>query len=344
MTPPADRSTNTPPGAWRRVPADLPAPVVATAPYVELAVAHPDLPATRMAGSFWPAAVPYRLDGAERVFYWRNDLSDAATRGENAHGKTARDDGVTGDGVAGWCATPDALHPLIDGAPARLRLATPTDGGHEVAVDATVAGESTTAVVGGYTPPTVEIRDVTPDAVEIAVDATHATGASITVPAGERVDVDLAPQTVTVLESPAAEVRDGGIADDGNGANETANDGTVDGHDEVVETTPVLQVRYPGDRRVYHPSPSGDALLFPSFGIDLEASGRVPIDPDDVDLDLDAVADALGASLAARPYPERVLWEAFAYAAFDPGRDGVVALSQFADGLLAVQDPPASMR
>lgn len=51
----------------------------------------------------------------------------------------------------------------------------------------------------------------------------------------------------------------------------------------------------------------------------------------------------MGAELAARPYAERVLWEAFVYAAFDPERTGAVGLTQYENGLLGVHDPPESM-
>lgn len=54
------------------------------------------------------------------------------------------------------------------------------------------------------------------------------------------------------------------------------------------------------------------------------------------ELDHEALAASLGVDLSARPYPERVLWQAFAYTAFDPHADSVPELWQFPTGHLAL--------
>jgi|GEM_PF-773679 len=302
-------------GHWTHVPAStVTTPIVVESPYVELALEHPDLPATRMGGAFWPAAVPYEFDGEHRVFYWRDEL-DAGTPEPTA-------DAVLAD-ARGWVATPDTLIPGQKRGQEFVGLAADTDaGGHEVVVDATIAGDSTSTHVDGYQPPRIVIREQTADSVTVAGNG-HITRVS----AGNSEQIELPAQTVTLLDSPT------------NPASEVNHD-----VGDRVETTPVLCARHPGTRRLYHPAPGSDYLLFPSFGIDLPTdSGRVPGDPDSVERDLDAIADSLGAALSGRPYPERVVWEAFVYAAFDPDRAGAVELTQFENGLLAVHDPPASM-
>lgn len=306
------------PGAWRRRPAsDLPPPIDERAPYVEAALDHAGLTATRLSGSFWPAVLPYSLDGDQRVVYWRDDLADADL-------PTVR---------AGWCATPDALHVARYGDAIRLDLAPVVDGGRAVAVDATVAGETTTALVAGYRPPRLALAELTPHAAEFAVD-----GDRVVVPAGETRTLELATRTVNLLEAP-------GESGGRDGQEHREGGDSTPGVGDAVEVTPTLRVRYPGHRRVVHPAPGVDYLVFPSFGVDLADSGRVPVDPDAADLDVEAVATVLGVDLDARPYAERVLWEAFAYAAFDPGREAwPVDIATIGERWLALPNPPASLQ
>ena len=177
---------------------------------------------------------------------------------------------------------------------------------HEVVVDGTVAGDSTTARVRDYSPPRVAVASVGPErAVVAAGDET----ASVT--AGETATVELPSQTVTQA-----------------------------GRGTPVAVTPVLRVRFPGERTVYHPPTAGDHAVFPGFGLDLASvPNPVPVPTAHGELDHEALADALGVALADRPFAERTLWEAFAYAAFDPHRDSDPRLRQTAAGLLVVANP-----
>lgn len=301
-------------GRWTRVPAtDLPEPIVETAHYVELVLAHSTLPETRLAGSLWPSAMPYRLDGEDRVWFWRDRLAGGS-----------RDDWSDGTGSsAGWVATPDGLHTVPRTGPLAPELVTRTASGIEVVVDGMVAGESTTTVVEEYEPPAISVAELTPHAVELEI-----AGERALVGAGDRETFPLPTQTVECVEPPTVDDAAGSTA---------ARRGSV-------SVTPRLHVRYPGARTLAHPAPGADYLLFPSFGLDLDTQGRVPVDPAATSLDPAAVAESLGCDLDARPYAERVLWEAFVYAAFDPDCTSGTELAQFENGLLAVLDPPPSLR
>jgi hypothetical protein len=56
------------------------------------------------------------------------------------------------------------------------------------------------------------------------------------------------------------------------------------------------------------------------------------------ELDDAALATAVGVELSARPYPERALWQAFAYTAFDPHADAAPALAQLPDGRIVFRE------
>lgn len=318
-------------GSWTAIsPADVPDPITATGPYVELALEHPSLVATRHAGSFWPAALPYRISDEQRVWYWCDRLASASK--------------PVAATSAGWCATPNLLYQVEPGQPCTPRLVDATATGHELTVDATIAGDSTTAHVAGYTPPAVAIAELTPHAVELTVDDDP-----VVVPVRESTTLDCPPQTVERLDDAATPdtAHPDAVNSESAGSHEprTPNTGNDEENGTHIMVTPRLRVRYPGPRAIYHPPPDGDYLLFPSFGIDLEtARSRVPIDPDTPDRDLDAIADALDATVDSRPYPERVLWEAFCYAAFPLDHEEATQLTQFENGLLGVLDPPDSMR
>jgi len=107
--------------------------------------------------------------------------------------------------------------------------------------------------------------------------------------------------------------------------------------DERVAVAPRLRVRYPGERLVVHPAPNDDYTLFPSFGLDLDdVPNPLPVAADGATIDEEAVAEAADASLAERPYAERVLWQAFCYTAFDPVDEARPTLAQFDSGRTAV--------
>lgn len=179
----------------------------------------------------------------------------------------------------------------------------------ELVVNGTIAGDSTTAVVDSYRTPDVRIDTLSESRVELIVDETH-----FEVPAGTRRRISLPEQSVERADEPGGE--------------------------EVV--SPELVVRFPGNRELHHPALDGVYRLFPSFGMDLSTvPNPVPVPTANGELDYLALATALGVDLAARPYPERVLWQAFAYEAFDPHASGTPELTQFDTGHLALLNDPA---
>lgn len=111
-----------------------------------------------------------------------------------------------------------------------------------------------------------------------------------------------------------------------------------DSADGATTVTPELVVRYPGSRELHHPAPGADYRLFPSFGLELDdLPDPVPVPTTAGELDDAALATALGVDLSERPYPERVLWQAFAYTAFDPHSETTPELAQLEDGHLVVR-------
>lgn len=201
------------------------------------------------------------------------------------------------------CATTHALTPIADGERSPDLVAR-ADGATEVVAEGCVAGESTTTRLESYTEPDVEVATISESAVELSVD-----GESYAVEAGDRRRIPLSERTAE-------------LADRGGG--------------EVV-TSPRLVVRYPGTRRLYHPAPGAEYRLFPSFGLDLEAiPSPVAVPVQNGELDHEALARALGVDPTERPYPERVLWQAFAYTTFDPNDERTACLMQFPTGQFAL--------
>ena len=278
---------------WLRADGERADPLVARAPYLELALEHPGLDATHADGRFFPDAVPFRLADEFRVFYWRSVLP------AGAHG---------GGAPSGFWATTHELRLLGagTGALAGPQFFTGDGDVHELVVDGTVAGDSTGARVRDYTPPRVAVQSL--DA-ERAVVATG--DETVTVPAGETATVELPEQTVLPEEG-----------------------------SERESVTPALRVRFPGERTVYHPPVGGDRALFPSFGLDLASvPNTLAVPTAHGELDHGALADVLDVELGARPFAERTLWQAFAYAAFDPHRDEPPRIRQTETGLLVVANP-----
>mgnify|MGYP000159197880 CR=1 FL=1 len=277
---------------WLQADGERPDPLVARTPYLELALEHAGLDATHADGRFFPDAVPYRLGDESRVFYWRSVLPT------DAQGSGA---------PSGFWATTHGLRLLGAGTGglAGPRLVSGDGDVHEVVVDGTVAGDSATARVRDYSPPSVSVQSLgATGAVVAAGDETA------TVAAGETASVELPEQTV-VPESGS----------------------------EAVSVRPVLRVRFPGERTVYHP-PDGESAVFPSFGLDLAAvPATVAVPTAHGELDHAALAGTLGVDLDARPFAERTLWQAFAYAAFDPHRDDPPRIRQTDAGLLVVANP-----
>jgi hypothetical protein len=289
MAPPQTQETAVQQMRWT-TPGALSEPLVRSVPYVELTLEHPSLEPTSVGRSFFPDAVPYRSDDEHRIFYWRAVLPD---------------DAPAPDRWTGVCATTSDLVAITHEQTYTPGIESLPEGGTELVVDGTVAGDSTTAHVTGYEPPDVELRHVTPDGVELVLP----TGTTIVAP-GTRETARLPAQTVQVVES-----------------------------EDPEETTPELVVRYPGERTLYHPPVTDRYRLFPSFGLDLaDLSNPTAVPTTGGELDHRALAADLDVVLSDQPYPVRVLWQAFAHTAFDPHHDGQPKLTQFPSGLIAVTD------
>jgi hypothetical protein len=187
------------------------------------------------------------------------------------------------------CATPRELVG-IDSLPADgPSLATEGASGNILVVDGTVAGETTTSHVASYTVPELTVDDLSETRVELTVNETE-----YSVSIGERRRIRLSEQCV--------------------------QPGTGDG--DSTNVTPELGIRYPGRRELHHPAPGATYRLFPSFDLDFdEIPNPLPIPTTAGELDDGALATKLGVDLSERPYPERVLWQAFAHTAFDPHSD-----------------------
>lgn len=205
---------------------------------------------------------------------------------------------------AGVCATTNALSVVRASGASDLALVAPTDDGTALVVDGTVAGDSTTARVRDYDVPDVTVQQLSASGLELVAD-----GVSHAVRPDTR-------RRVSLPERSVEPVGDGG---------------------DRTTVVPELVVRVPGERTVHHPAPDGAYRLFPSFGLGLdEVPNPLAVPTANGELDDEALALSLGVDLSARPYPERVLWRAFAYTAFDPHDDTTPRLLQFDSGHLAV--------
>lgn len=203
------------------------------------------------------------------------------------------------------CATTHELAGIAS-LPASGPALTTEDGANvTVVVGGTVAGDATTAHLQSYAPPSISIEAVSDSTVELAVD-----GTTHHVAAGDRRRLLLADQSVDPV-----------------GAETTQ-----------ATVTPELVARYPGRREVHHPAPGSTYRLFPSFGLEIgEISNPLCVPTTAGELDDGALATALGVDLAERPYPERVLWQAFAYTAFDPHSEVVPELTQRPTGHIVLR-------
>lgn len=175
-------------------------------------------------------------------------------------------------------------------------LVTVGASGTILVVDGTIAGDATTGHVASYTVPELTIDDRCDAGIELTVN-----GTDYSISVGERRRICLAEQCVQ----------------------------PIDGGSEPTTVTPELVVRYPGLRELHHPAHGATYRLFPSFGINLnEIPNPLPIPTMADELDDAALATKLGVNLSQRPYPERVLWQAFTYTAFDLHTDTTPELTQ----------------
>lgn len=271
---------------WRYAsPATFQSPLRWRGPYVECKLEHPQLEATCLRDRFFPDSVPYQ-DGESRLFCWRRQLCPPFPPAET---------------WTGLCGTTHGLAPLTHDAVGEPTLHQSCADGAELVVDGTVVGESTTALVSGYSGPAIQIRHVTPDCVELTVE-----GTDTLVPAGTSERTVLARQTVETM---------GGTS---------------------VRVTPEFVVRFHGMRTVFHPAPTAEYTLFPSFGLDIDGlARRITVPTDRGTLHHDKLATEFGIDVQSLAYPERILWRAFASSAFDPQSPGTAELTQFDDGTIA---------
>lgn len=277
---------------WRSIPETaVPSPIVRRVPYVELKLEHPDLDPAGYTDRFFPDGVPYSSADEQRMFYWRPVLAARSAVPAAWEFAVATPESLLG---AGTLPTPE------------LELTVETPDGTTVVVDGTIAGESTTATVRTYDPPTVSVDAVTSNRIELDVGgSTHA------IAAGDR----------TTLEFGEYEVEYAG------------ENGWV-----RTTITPELVVRYPGERVLHHPAPQSSYRLFPSFDIEVEdLQNPLSVPTTAGELDYKALAERLDVPLENSAYPERVLWQAFCYTAFEPHADGTPAITQMASGHLAVR-------
>lgn len=184
-------------------------------------------------------------------------------------------------------------------------LVTEGASGTIVVVDGTIAGDATTAHVASYTTPELTVDERSDAGIELTVDSTE-----YSIPVGERRRIRLAEQRVH----------------------------PIDADRDPTTVTPELVVRYPGRREIHHPAPGATYRLFPSFDLDLDGiPNPLPIPTAADELDDASLATKLGLDLAQRPYPERVLWQAFAYTAFDLHSDATPELTQLETGHVVVR-------
>ncbi|WP_225336541.1 hypothetical protein [Halomicrobium urmianum] len=184
-------------------------------------------------------------------------------------------------------------------------LVTEEADGTTLVVDGTVGGDATTVRVRSYATPNVAVTDWSESGIELTV-----AGSDYELSAGERHRLSLPERHVEPL----------------------------DGDRDSVTVTPELVVRYPGRRELHHPARGAGCRLFPSFGLDLDGVPNPLAVPTAAgELDRASLAADLGVDLSGRPYPERVLWQAFAYAAFDPHADATPSVSQLESGRVVVR-------
>jgi hypothetical protein len=184
-------------------------------------------------------------------------------------------------------------------------LVTEGASGTTLVVDGTIAGDATTSHVASYTVPKFSVDSQSDSKIEVTVNGTKH---SVTV--GERCRIRLAEQCVQ----------------------------PIDGDSDPKRVTPELVVRYPGRRELHHPARGATYRLYPSFDLELdEIPNPLPIPTTADELDDKTLATKLGVDLSQRPYPERVLWQAFAYTAFDLHTDATPELTQLETGHIVLQ-------
>lgn len=286
---PVDRTQTT--VDWHPIsPDEVSTPIVRRIPYVELKLEHPELEPTGYGSRFFPDVVPYELERAQRVFYWRPALTPSSSEPSDWELSCATTHELTG----------------IDSIPAEgPPLVTEDSKGTTLVVDGTIGGETTTSHVTAYSVPDLSIDSQSDSRIEVTVGGTE-----YSVPTGKRRRIRLTEQSVEL----------------------------VDEDDSLMTVTPEFVVRFPGRRELHHPARGATYRLFPSFDLELDAvPNPLPIPIVAGELDDAALATELGVDLSQRPYPERVLWQAFVYTAFDPHAGTISELTQLETGHIVLR-------
>lgn len=204
----------------------------------------------------------------------------------------------------GLCATTHELVPLTHEITRNPTLFQTCNGGSELVVDGTIVGDAKTALVSNYRQPAITLQHITEDGAEFTIE-----GETVLVPADSRERIELSPREVQTE------------------------------HGLSVSTRPELVVRNTGTRTVYHPAPGGEYTLFPSFDISLDEMPQpLEVPTTWAELDHELLASRLGIDLSSRPYPERILWQAFAFTAFGSNTTTSVEVTQFSSGEIAVRN------
>lgn len=184
-------------------------------------------------------------------------------------------------------------------------LVTEDTSGTTIVVDGMIGGDVMTSHVQSYVGPDISLNyrsNMTIELLESEVEYIISTG--------ERRRIRLAEQRIELMDQ----------------------------DDESTTITPELVVRYPGQRELHHPAKGASYRLFPSFGLDLDdVPNPLSVPTTAGELDDTALANELGVDLSHRPYPERVLWQALAYTAFDPHSDTMPELTQLETGHIVLQ-------
>jgi hypothetical protein len=205
-----------------------------------------------------------------------------------------------------WIGAVATTHGLggIANVPAAIPPLVDDEGsGMTAIVDGTVVGDAQTVLLRRYDTPSVRVTQISSAEVTISIDGTDHSIAT-----GNRRQISLSDRDVT-------------YADEG----------------RTTSISPVVSVRYPGVRTLYHPAVGSADRLFPSFGLDLETvPNPIPVPTHGDELNHEALADLLDVDRSDRPYAERVLWQAFAFTAFDPHGETTPSLGQTSDGLLVL--------
>lgn len=203
------------------------------------------------------------------------------------------------------CATTHELSGITSFPASVPPLVTDGANGTTVVVDGAIGGDLTTSYIRLYTSPNVSVSRRNQSTINLTI-----AGHEYSIDTGERRHIRLSEQQIEPVE----------------------------GDEGPTTVVPELVVRYPGQRELHHPARGAAYRLFPSFGLDLgDIPNPVQVPTVAGELDDTALAEELDLDLSSRPYPERVLWQAFAYSTFDPHSDTIPKLTQLETGHIVLR-------